>query len=184
MTFDEQENYTRTIRGVLKDLQRKVGVDLHHIREDLEQIGWVIVLEEIETFDPEYGGKIENWVFRKLQFRLLDAINAELQGDQAKVDIDWQVTDWDDLAQADAFSAIVDEEAPERMEREHDIEFLTQDLDGREAEVIYLTYYEDLSERDIAERMGVGRKAVRYAKKTAMEKMQARGAQKGPDCLL
>ncbi len=182
MDFETVENYTRMIRGVMRKL--KPDYDFDYIRDDVEQQGWVIVMEQLEKFDPEYGGKVENWVYRQLMLRLRDYVRDTLEGDAAKADIDWQVTDWDDLAQSEAFSVIVDEEAPERMEQEHDIEYLTQDLDGREAEVIYLTYYEDLSERDIADRMGVGRKAVRYAKQTAMEKMQARGAQKGPDSLL
>ena len=71
----------------------------------------------------------------------------------------------------------IDFDAEQHLQNQVDVYALAQELDEEELAVIGCLFYEDLSEREAAEKLGVGRKKIRVIRDRALQKMSAVGAQ-------
>ena len=175
LTQEQIDNYSAMVLGVMKQVVDKDTAD--HLWFDIEQQGWVIVLEALGTYDPEQGTKPETWVYRHLKWNLPKWIEREMHHETDRHYPDWEEVSLDDLIEMNEVEQYIDFDAEQHLQNQVDVYALAQGLDEEEVAVIGCLYYEDLSEREAAEKLGVGRKKIRLVRDRALQKMSEAGAQ-------
>lgn len=152
------------------------------MQDDLISIGTIGLIKAIDSFDVEKGAKFATYAGKCLQNEILMHFRAQkkLRGEVSlseTIDIDkdgnpltWSdVLSTDDTIADDIFIKISGEKAKKIMR---------EDLDERERKIISLRYglsgREPLTQREIAEKLGISRSYVSRIEKSALEKIGQR----------
>lgn len=126
-------------------------------QDDVEQETWLRTLRQ----PPHEGGSIRSWLARVVRSVRIDSLRAERQrrAREARVARPEAERVEDVVAQADTFRAVVD---------------AAYALEEPQRTVVLLRYFEELSPREIAERLGIDEEAVRSRLRRALARMRER----------
>ena len=139
--------------------------DMPGLHEDLVQEGWVIAIQAYNDYDPGYDMSLKSWVISKLRRDLSRYLTSERKHLHGHDDIE-EFLDLDDCDE------LTDYEQQIRMEMLSDCVDLVDMLSEREANVVELLYFQDLSEREAGELLGVSRSMIRKIHDRAVAKLQ------------
>jgi len=129
--------------------------------EDILQDTFVSIFKHAENFDPERCNE-EAWIYIIAKRKLISYYRAKK--DQTSLDEmeDFQLLELSEEA-----------EASRLMERRELVAEALATLDERSREVVVLTYFDDLDDGAIAERIGVSEGNVRVIRSRALMKMRS-----------
>lgn len=153
----------------IKETARRffIGNEFVMDREDLEQAGWVSALVAYESWQPDGGTPLQTWIISGLRRDMGRLVEKEKQHQMGNVDID-------DLMYEDGIDELTDFEEELRIERLAEVSNLVDILSEREANVVRLYYFEDLSEQEIGDLLSVSRSMVQKIHRRALEKLRER----------
>ena len=149
--------------------------------DDLFQVGCVGLIKAVDTFRVSKGAKFATYAARCIQneilmhFRAQKKLAAEVSVDDA-IDVD---RDGNPLTYIDVISC--DEDIPEQIGRkicsEKALRLVKTLLDERERRIISMRYgltaAEPMTQREVAQRLGISRSYVSRIEKSALDKLSA-----------
>ena len=190
---DERKNFTLMKNGN-EDARQKLI--LHNLRlvshivrkyystsknqEDLVSIGTIGLIKAVDTFNTDNGTRFATYASKCIQNEILMSFRAEKKHSSdisihETIDVD---RDGNPLAYIDVISS--DENVSEDTERkimsERAMRCIKTVLTLRERQIIIMRYglcgTEELTQREIAERLGISRSYVSRIEKSALEKLK------------
>lgn len=133
--------------------------------EDAAQDGFVSVWRSRQTYDPSRGG-VRAWVLMVVRHRSIDLMRHEGPGDMHRASNDA-------LAFLEAPGSVVDD--TERDEAAAAVRISLQKLPRFQREVIALSYFGELTQTEIALRLGVPVGTVKGRMRLGIRKVRAEG---------
>ncbi|MBI3911428.1 MAG: SigB/SigF/SigG family RNA polymerase sigma factor [Armatimonadetes bacterium] len=139
---------------------RELGLALRRIREELEQrLGRPPTVSEMAA-----AAKVP-------EERLLQAMDLDRVYQPASLDA--QLTDETGSEKATAWEAIGDEDPQmARIEEREALRRAVERLDNRQRQIIWLRFYEELSQAEVARRMGISQMHVSRLERQALTKLR------------
>lgn len=150
-------------------------------QEDLVSIGTIGLCKAVDTFNVENGARFATYASKCIQNEILMSFRAEKKhaseiSIHETIDVD---RDGNPLSYMDVISS--DEDLPEEVERrimtEKALESIKRVLTLRERQIIIMRYglfgTEELTQREIAEKLGISRSYVSRIEKSALEKLKS-----------
>ena len=157
-------------------------------QEDLSSIGTIGLCKSIDSFDTEAGTRFATYAARCIQNEILMHFRAEKKHAQEismneTIDVD---RDGNPLTYMDVISSdeCLSEEVSTRVEAQRALHFVNTCLDERERQVIVMRFGiglpSPLTQRDIAQKLGISRSYVSRIEKAAIEKLREHMEGKSP----
>lgn len=171
----------RNLRLVAHIVKKYVGGDRE--QDDLISIGTIGLIKAVQTFRPEKGNKLVTYAARCIENELLMMLRAEKK--KAKDVSLYDPIGTDKEGNAISLLDVIEYLDPDVVEQEalkDDVQkmYLALDevLSDMEKEIICLRYGlgsgKELTQREIAGRMGISRSYVSRIEKRALQKLRAR----------
>lgn len=196
----EEAEAFRSMRGAKGEVSREMRqkLILHNLRlvshivrkyysgsknqEDLISIGTIGLCKAIDSYDVSAGTRFATYAARCIQNEILMYFRSEKKHSQEismneTIDVD---RDGNPLTYMDVISSdeCLSEEVITRVEAERALRFVRTCLDERERQVVVMRFGIGLpapmTQRDIAERLGISRSYVSRIEKAAIEKLRAK----------
>lgn len=147
-------------------------VDLINDREDWEdwqddliQEGWMIALSAYPSFEPEKGS-LQTWIVMHLRRDLV----RWLENERAHRDGHENIQDFVEVDFVP--DELVDDSIEQLIQDRLDLSNLVDKLSEREGIVVKMIYFEDMSEREVGEELGISRSMVQKIHRRAVAKLQ------------
>ena len=190
---DERKNFA-LMKGGDEDARQKLI--LHNLRlvshivrkyystsknqEDLVSIGTIGLIKAVDTFNTDNGTRFATYASKCIQNEILMSFRAEKKhasdiSINETIDVD---RDGNPLAYIDVISSDenVSEETERKIMSERALKCIKTLLTLRERQIIVLRYglcgTEELTQREIAEKLGISRSYVSRIEKSALEKLK------------
>ena len=150
-------------------------------QEDLVSIGTIGLVKAVDSFKPENGARFATYAARCIQNEILMHFRSrkKTQGDVSlseTIDVD---RDGNPLTYADVISYDdnIAEEVERKIRAKKAMRLVGNVLDERERQIVLLRYgfygRGAMTQREVAERLGISRSYVSRIEKAAIEKLQA-----------
>ena len=149
-------------------------------QDDLISIGTIGLCKAIDTFNVDNGARFATYASKCIQNEILMSFRAEKKRSaeisiHETIDVD---RDGNPLSYIDVISS--DEDLPEEIERKimtsRALDCIKTHLSLRERQIIIMRYglfgTEELTQREIAERLGISRSYVSRIEKSALERLR------------
>lgn len=162
MTKKEERQIDGWIGKTLFTVAPNADEQLHN---ELTQEGWVAALNAYESFNPEGGTSLQNWIITYVKRDMVRFIENEQKHEFGHEPVH-------DFLEVDDLDEFMDEEYSERLDEQVDLSRFVAILPERELNVVEKFYFEDRSELDIAIEMGISRSVVRKLRYRALERMR------------
>jgi RNA polymerase sigma-70 factor (ECF subfamily) len=137
----------------------------HSRAEDATQDGFVSIWRSRQTYDPSRGG-VRGWLLMVVRHRSIDLMRREGPGDMHRASNDV-------LASLEAPGSVADD--TERDEAAAEVRVSLQRLPRFQREVIALSYFGELTQTEIAHRLGVPVGTVKGRMRLGIRKVRAEG---------
>lgn len=160
--------HMRQVEAWIRLTERQINHRRKDLRDDLVQVGWEAALKADQTHDEDLGYSYKSWIIQHLRRDMMRYLKQEMKHMTQHEDID-------ELKDLDGIEELLDFDEQERMTHKVDVTELVGILPEREAIVVELYYFRDLSETEIGERLGVSRSMIQKIHKRALEKMSEQG---------
>ena len=171
----------RNLRLVAHIVKKYVGADRE--QDDLISIGTIGLIKAVQTFRPEKGNKLVTYAAKCIENELLMMLRAEKK--KAKDVSLYDPIGTDKEGNAISLLDVLEYLDPDVVEKEalkDDVRrmYLALDevLSDTEKEIVYYRYglggRKELTQRELAERMGISRSYVSRIEKRALFKLRAR----------
>ena len=149
-------------------------------QEDLVSIGTIGLIKAVDTFNTDNGTRFATYASKCIQNEILMSFRAEKKhasdiSINETIDVD---RDGNPLAYIDVISSDenVSEETERKIMSERALKCIKTVLTLRERQIIVLRYglcgTEELTQREIAEKLGISRSYVSRIEKSALEKLK------------
>ena len=157
--------------------------------DELVSIGTLGLIKAIDTFRPELGAKFATYAAKCIQneilmlFRSQKKLSSEVSINET-IDVD---RDGNPLTYLDVISTedTIAEDLDLKTHTEYAISLLRDVLDAREKRILILRYGlsgdEPLTQREVADRLGISRSYVSRIEKKALSTLRARFGDRIPD---
>lgn len=195
LSHDEEQKCFKLMKSGVDEARQKLI--LHNLRlvshivrkyystsknqEDLVSIGTIGLVKAVDTFNCDNGTRFATYAAKCIQNEILMSFRAEKKhasdiSINETIDVD---RDGNPLAYIDVISS--DENISEEIERkilsERAIRCIKSVLSLRERQIIVMRYglfgVEELTQREIAEKLGISRSYVSRIEKSALEKLKS-----------
>ena len=150
-------------------------------QDDLISIGTIGLCKAVDTFNVENGARFATYASKCIQNEILLSFRAEKKRNaeisiHETIDVD---RDGNPLSYIDVISS--DEDLPEEIDRKimtnRALECIKTHLSLRERQIIIMRYglfgTQELTQREIAEKLGISRSYVSRIEKSALEKLKS-----------
>ncbi len=163
MKSEKIENYLPLIRGVIK----RYALDGRYLQEDLEQEGFLGILEAQKRFDSSKGVKFSTYAYFWVKKRVLAYLGKEL--DQQSESLTEKL-----LSKVSAPTADCQPDCRADCGEESSLlSHIPEDMPAMEQEVLELFFCEKLELNEIATKLGFSREKVRRLKFKALRRIKA-----------
>ena len=197
LSSDEEKRYFVEMRnGDEKSEEARQKLILHNLRlvahivrkyystsksqEDLVSIGTIGLVKAVDTFNVENGARFATYAAKCIQNEILMSFRAQKKHSSEisineTIDVD---RDGNPLSYMDVISS--DEDMPEEIDRKiltsRALHCIKTALTLRERQIIIMRYglfgTDELTQREIAEKLGISRSYVSRIEKSALEKLK------------
>lgn len=159
---------------IVRNLARSVARYDESIREDLEQIGYIALLEAARTWDPAVA-ILSTYAYQAVRGAMRKQAAREMREREGRVE------DRAPSSRPDGFASLIDQipslkrNAEEQMladERDIIIGQLLETLSDRDQAVLTMRFYEGLSEKEIAAVLEVHNSTVSRLITSALERLK------------
>jgi RNA polymerase sigma factor (sigma-70 family) len=128
-------------------------------RQDLFQIGFVILEKALNSFDPDGGSTIEQWVYYKVYYGIIDEIRKHHWIPHKQIAKEWDMPPWPVPLNNDHCSEFEMDE-PNDTSVAHLFDILSKPLTIREKEIMRMHLIDEIPQVEIAKILFLNEKTV------------------------
>lgn len=162
MTIDDIKQATTEARRFVRGIARKYPYP-HIPQDDMEQEAWLGLLRNVERYDPERGGSVENWVGVIASRTIRDLIISRREWKPEEVEVLEDYPDNEMLEEASEGpserSFVVPRVDPSQEDKIRLTELL-EPLSPYQRGLLTMYYVEKLTVREIAAELGVSKSKI------------------------
>lgn len=157
-------SHQRIVRPIAAAIWRKLPPCFE--LEDLQQAGWMALLEAVEDYDAGRGVPLELYLRMKVRGAILDSIRGKRYRDSTQASLEDEAAEPPD-PQAN----------PERQAQVSEVWDAIGELPPRQREIIELRYGgHGRSQREVARKLGISQPSVQECERRAVERLRLRMA--------